>query len=615
MFTKLFKQHSISTGEKNQVLNQINDVNSLTQDVLWHYVSIATSDKLTTSLIVTGYLCMISLIVAGKTFLRTDQTLITKAIRFIFSTSYFAALLASVGIFLLTSKYLLKHFLAANNTWDVFNTFCEALVNNISLGLVIGSVGGLAFYFCIKRYVEPWFSSFLEKISMSVNEIYDFPDFTNIIKLLPKRPKSKNFITKVLKAIKNKPVICIGLSPNDKPILIDFKIATHPNHQILGLTGTGKGQLLGLFYLQFIQKGCSCFVFCPKEDRPLKNVLRYAAKIANKPFFYLNLRATHPVVNPLFDIISRDLFVLLKSTFELQSSAEGLGYYKDIERELAQTLSAYADIDNNPSLPGLLHYANGLRDTISKDALGLFIKLKEVAVLPCISTLDGKCITDVIQKGGCIVIEGNTEDESILLVMKMLLHRVAQLTTSREDCSRRVCIALDEVKYTITTSVINYMGNIRSFGGCFHVTQQSQADFESVQLRMPPDAVRESMLDNLPFKIIYRSNNYETALRISNLCGTVMKNEEVRHTAVNEIASQTNFLERRISRQEVPYVHPNIIQNLPQSCAVAIGIFEKPTYIFVPILHCENMHLEAYKASPINPAETVKDEHIEDALL
>jgi len=111
MFTTLFKQHSISTGEKNQVLNQINDVNSLTQDVLWHYVSIATSDKLTTSLIVTGYLCTISLIVAGKTFLRTDQTLITKAIRFIFSTSYFAALLASVGIFLLTSKYLLKHFL------------------------------------------------------------------------------------------------------------------------------------------------------------------------------------------------------------------------------------------------------------------------------------------------------------------------------------------------------------------------------------------------------------------------------------------------------------------------------------------------------------------------
>ena len=511
MFRTLFKQHSISTNEKSQLLNQINDVNSLTQDLLWHYLSIAISDKLTTSLIVTGYLCTISLIVAGKTFLKTDQTLLTKAIRFIFSTSSFAALIASVGIFLLTSKYLLKHFLATNNSWDVFNTFCEALLNNTSLGLVFGAVSGLALYFCIKRYVEPWFSSFLEKISKTVNEFYDFPDFTNIKKLLPKRPESKNFITRVLRSIKNKPVICIGLSPNDKPILIDFKIATH---QILGLTGTEKGQFLGLFYLQFIQKECPCFVFCPKEDRPLKNVLRHAAKIASKPFFYLNLRATHPVVNPLFDITSRDLFVLLKSTFELQSSAEGLGYYKDLERELAQTLSAYADIDNTPSLPGLLHYANELRDTISKDALGLFIKLKEVAALPCISTLDGKCITDVIQNCGCVVIEGNTEDESILLVMKMLLHRIAQLTTSREDCSRKVCIALDEVKYTITTSVINYMGNIRSFGGCFHVTQQSLADFESVQLRIPPDAVRESMLDNLPFKIIYRSNNYEPINRV-----------------------------------------------------------------------------------------------------
>ncbi|AEF02617.1 hypothetical protein C7Y69_00755 [Alteromonas sp. KS69] len=615
MLEALFQQKPLSIGTNKLLLFQVSEINSLTRDALWQCLSIATSDKLTVTLLVSGYLFAISLIVAGKSFLRADQTLITRALRFVFSALSFTTLLASVGIVLLFSKYLLSSYINTGKPWNIYKEFCIAILNNASLGMLIGSIGAFVIYFCIKRYIEPWFSSLIESVSKTVNEYYDFPDFDNVVKLLPKRPKSKNFIARVLKSTKGKSLICVGLSSADKPILIDFKVATHPNYQTLGLTGTGKGQFLGLFYLQFIQKKCACFVFCPKEDKPLKNVLRFSAKTSEKPFFYLNLCASHPVVNPLFNITARELFVLLKMTFELQSSSEGLGYYKDVERELAQTLSAYADSDDNPSLPGLLHFANTLRDTISKDALGLFIKLKEIAALPCVATLDGKCITEVIQKGGCVVIEGNTEDESILLVMKLLLHRVAQLTTSRADCSRKVCIALDEVKYTITTSVINYMGNIRSFGGCFHVTQQSLADFESVQLRMPPDAVRESMLDNLPFKIIFRSNNYETALRVSNLCGTVMKNEEVRHTAVNEIASQTNFLERRISRQEVPYVHPNIVQNLPQSCAIAIGIFERPTYIFVPILHCESTYLETYKASPINTTDCLNNESLEDALL
>ena len=45
------------------------------------------------------------------------------------------------------------------------------------------------------------------------------------------------------------------------------------------------------------------------------------------------------------------------------------------------------------------------------------------------------------------------------------------------------------------------------------------------------------------------------------------------------------------------------------------GIFERPTYIFVPILHCESTYLETYKASPINTTDCLNNESLEDALL
>jgi Integral membrane protein (PIN domain superfamily) len=254
MLGLLFQQKPLSTGIDKLLLSQFNEVNALTRDAFWHYLSITTSDKLTMTLIVTSYLCVISSIVAGKSFLQADQTLITRALRFVFSALSFTVLLASVGIFLLFSKYLLSSYIDTGQPWGIYKEFCIAILNNASLGMLIGSIGAFVIYFCIKRYIEPWFSSLIESVSKTVNEYYDFPDFDNVVKLLPKRPKSKNFIARVLKSIKGKSLICVGLSSADKPILIDFKVATHPNYQALGLTGTGKGQFLGLFYLQFNTK-------------------------------------------------------------------------------------------------------------------------------------------------------------------------------------------------------------------------------------------------------------------------------------------------------------------------------------------------------------------------
>ena len=105
MLEALFQQKPLSIGTNKLLLFQVSEINSLTRDALWQCLSIATSDKLTVPLLVSGYLSAISLIVAGKSFLRADQTLITRALRFVFSALSFTTLLASVGIVLLFSAY------------------------------------------------------------------------------------------------------------------------------------------------------------------------------------------------------------------------------------------------------------------------------------------------------------------------------------------------------------------------------------------------------------------------------------------------------------------------------------------------------------------------------
>lgn len=70
MLEALFQQKPLSIGTNKLLLFQVSEINSLTRDALWQCLSIATSDKLTVTLLVSGYLFAISLIVAGKSFFK-----------------------------------------------------------------------------------------------------------------------------------------------------------------------------------------------------------------------------------------------------------------------------------------------------------------------------------------------------------------------------------------------------------------------------------------------------------------------------------------------------------------------------------------------------------------
>jgi hypothetical protein len=592
----------------SNLLEQINDTKADIKGHTYELITLlANEPALATA---SSAICIAGVIViaSGKRFLSSDETLLSQAIRKACSIATIGALTAFISTSVVISIVVADGLQSPLIDNEVLLMLIDNAITYLSGGIAYGiGIGACAFYL-LKRIIEPFFASAIEAFSIKFNKEYLFPEFKNLTKILPKNRRAS--LKQALKKAKKNNLIILGIDANGKSVSISLANATKPNYQILGETGSGKGVFLSLLCSQLVSYEIACILFCPKRDDHLASALSGACLKENKLFVRVNLSAHHAVINPLFAVTERELFLLIKMTFELQSSGEGIGYYVLLEREFAQLVSEYANVAENISLFGLYEYAITRSSEISKDALGLLIKIKEIATLPSTQTYDDAHLVEIFEKGGCLLIEGNTEDESVLVLMRMLIHRVCQLTVNRKDKTIKVCIVLDEAKYCLTTSVTNYLGNIRSANGCFYFAHQSNADFESVQLRMPPTAVRETCLDNLTKRIVYKTTNFATAKYISELSGTKLVRSDLVNTVSNELAAETQSLERKTSKVEVPNIHTNIVQNLPPFCAISVGILPEPTYMYVPIIESNVVDVDYYIAAPFADCEKASEEDL-----
>jgi hypothetical protein len=585
----------------SRILNNIDSFETQVKHYSYDLIALLANNPELASVSSTAVTTSVITLITGRHFLSTDETLISKAIRkscLLASRVAFIVLVITSILIIIIITYGLKSPKIDN---EVLMLYFSKASTHLSYGLMYGGLLGACIFYFSKRKLEPFIANVIEAFSRKFTKEYIFPEFKNLDRILPHSPRFS--LAKVLKKARKKDSIFFGACSNGEAILVSFNKATQPNYQILGETGSGKGVFLSLVFSQFVGFDAACILFCPKPDDQLANSLHSACIKNNQLFVRANLASNHAVINPLFEVNERELFLLIKMTFELQSSGEGVGYYVLLEREFAQLISEYANDAERLSLNGLYEYALSRSSEVCKEALGLIIKIKEIATLPATQTYDDAHLLKIFENGGCLLIEGNTEDESVLVLMRMLIHRVCQITVNRKNKNRKVCVAFDEAKYCLTTSANNYLGTIRSANGCFYLAHQSNADFESVQLRMPPAAVRESCLDNLTKRIVYKTTNYATASYISDLCGTKLVRSDLVNTVSNELAAETQSLERKTSKVEVPNIHTNIVQNLPSFCAIAVGIMPEPTYMFVPIIKTAAVQINCYVAKSFDEGE------------
>jgi hypothetical protein len=470
-----------------------------------------------------------------------------------------------------------------NSHYDYYQLVYSSLLpitsQNLASGLIAGAILSVLIYVYIRTYLHPIVGKFADKISVRSKESTEIPDLTNIETFLPKRieydpmPRIKQAMSQ------NK--IFLGLDIKTRPVFISIEKALTGSTQVGGGSGSGKGVFLQMMAYQFIQTGHINIVFNPKPDEWAPSVLQQACFAAKRPFYVLNLNGQIPCINPLAGCIKEEFVELICSTCDLETSAAESAYYLQAERSLTRNLSNLFDRHDDLTIPDILDLGCEIFADSGREANGLQSKLFELAQIDALQTQFDGGLSDVYENGGCILIEGSPHNQSSLLLMKMIFNRVVQMTSNRKDKSIPVNIFADEVKFLLSTSLINTLGVLRDKNGRLFCANQSNADFEAGTLRMPANAVRESFLDNTPNKIFYTTGSRNTAEWISHHCGTRNTFEETEITGINELAAETLQHERRIKRIEEPVFHPNLIQNLPKSCAIITGFVDQPTLVFL----------------------------------
>jgi hypothetical protein len=490
----------------------------------------------------------------------------------------FISLLVIIVVSIITS--ILNDLLTNYNYFiSIYSILLPKAGSSLVAGLIGRCISSLLIYIYIRTYLHPIVGKFADKISVRSKESTEIPDLSNIETFLPKciEYDPMPLINQALSHNK----IFLGLDIKKRPVCISIEKALTGSTQVGGGSGSGKGVFLQMMAYQFIQAGHINIVFNPKPDEWAPSLLQQACVAAERPFFVLNLNGQMPCINPLAGCSKEEFVELICSTFDLDSSAAESSYYSQAERSLTRNLSSLFGKHDNLTIPDILDLGCEIFADSGREANGLQSKLFELAQIDSIQTQFDGGLSDVFENGGCILIEGSPLNQSSLLLMKLIFTRVVQMTSNRKDRSIPANIFVDEVKYLLSASLINTLGIIRDKNSRLYCANQSNADFETGAQRMQANAVRQTFLDCTPNKAFYVTGNRDTAEWISHHCGTRNAYEETEITSINELAAETLQHERRIRRIETPIFHPNLIQNLPKSCAIITGFVDQPTLVFL----------------------------------
>lgn len=475
-----------------------------------------------------------------------------------------------------------------------------------------------AIFSIIARYfiaykIEPCINQWLVAGTQRGSRDRSITDASKIDVYLPtiKPFNPESFFNKALKQNS----IFLGLDENRKPILLDIEIFKKSNAAIVGPAGSGKGIQASVVINQVITMGYASFIIDPKFDQWAPNVFASCCEKNNKPFILIDLNDGKPAqINPFQGAKNHDLNELLSSALSLGRKGEAADFYRNSDRKALRILTN----ENPESIYELINSASLLLGAeLLKQSQGLLDQLEELASVSSIRTTDNSNIMQkIIDEGGCLYIIGSTRSEATLMLQKMLFIRIVQLVEKRDRGGRHVTVFADEVKYQLSVPLINALGTVRDKGMNILMALQSLGDLENCGNDLDPKSVRQTILDNTPLKWIYRTKDIDGATWASQLTGTTIVDNETRQIEVNEADCEILSSDRKIIQSERYLYDTNIVQNLPDRCALCIGI-DKAKLAFSYPIKANIKDLQLLKATPLsimNAADELLPNEVEDLL-
>ena len=205
-------------------------------------------------------------------------------------------------------------------------------------------------------------------------------------------------------------------------------------------------------------------------------------------------------------------------------------------------------------------------------------------MIPATNITQGINLAELIQAGAVIYVRGSMRSPSILKLQRIFVLSVMQHIEARDrESARHVCLFMDEFKYLISRPALEALGAIRDKRAHVIIAHQSLGDLRDGPADLDPEAVVASVNENCAIKISYAVKDPDTADWLARMSGQILVDDEIRQVKTNVGLAETRENGRSLRQAERPLIDTNMLQALPERCAVLYGAGLAQFFFSAPI--------------------------------
>jgi hypothetical protein len=257
------------------------------------------------------------------------------------------------------------------------------------------------------------------------------------------------------------------------------------------------------------------------------------------------------------------------TAFDLADSGSNADFYRLFDRLACQDVCARAVADgNNPTIKDLVTAANKSRAIDDEKGQKFKANLIEISELSVLNTNQGLDLRAILEQNAILYIVGTTRNAKVTRVQKMLLLRILQLIEQRDRTQklRPVAMMLDELKYLLSTGVLQALGTVRDKGCHVMLAHQTNGDLRDCG-GLDPETVSSAVKVNTALKLIYRCVDNDDAEWASGLSGTIVVQQKSAHMQQGMFhAGEGQFRET-----ERPFMTENQLRTMPKMTGMLFG--------------------------------------------
>ena len=143
---------------------------------------------------------------------------------------------------------------------------------------------------------------------------------------------------------------------------------------------------------------------------------------------------------------------------------------------------------------------------------------------------------------------------------------------------------MDEFKYLISRPSLEALGAIRDKRAHVIIAHQSLGDLRDCPADLDADSVVASVNENCAIKLAYMVQDPDTADWLARMSGLILVDDEIRQVKTNAGLTETRNGERTLRQAERNLIDTNMLQALPERCAVLFGAGLAKFFFTSPIL-------------------------------